>query len=171
MHYIVRFDQEKNMPNKKKQEESKSIAQNRKARHDYSILETYEAGIELVGTEVKSCRANGVNLSDSYATVRNGELILIGTHISPYEQGNQFNHETRRPRRLLMHKKEILRLKKNVETKGLTIIPLSLYWGNRAKVKVEIALCRGKNVSDKREALKEKMDKIEMKRALGSRNK
>ena len=105
------------MPQKKQKEERKTIAVNRKARHDYAVLETYEAGISLTGTEVKSCRAAGVNLSDSYVSIVNGELRLIGTHIALYDQGNIFNHEPKRQRTLLMHKKEILRLKKSIEAK------------------------------------------------------
>ena len=146
-------------------DERSNIAQNRKARHDYIVLETFEAGIELQGTEVKSCRANGVSLVDSYAIVRLGELFLIGAHFAPYEFGNRFNHEPRRNRRLLMHKREILRLKKSIEAKGLTLIPLSLYF-RKGRVKVELGLCRGKNVHDKRETLKKKSDELEMKRAM-----
>lgn len=157
------------MTAKKKTEERKSIAVNRKARHDYAVLETYEAGIALTGTEVKSCRGASVNLADSYAAVSNGELKLIGVHISPYEQGNRFNHDPRRTRVLLMHKREIFKLKKNVEAKGLTLIPLALYFGNRGKVKVELGLCRGKNTVDKREDLKKKMDNLDMRRALAAR--
>lgn len=156
------------MPSKKHsgvQQERKIIAQNRKAHHEYEVLEVFEAGIELQGTEVKSCRANGVSLVDSYAVVRNGEAWMIGSHIAPYEFGNRFNHEPRRQRRLLLHKREIMRMKKNVETKGLTLIPLSLYF-TKGKVKAELALCRGKNVHDKRETLKKKSDEMEMKRAM-----
>ena len=154
------------MAQKKKQEERKSIAVNRKARHDYAVIETFEAGISLTGTEVKSCRASGVNLSDSYAVIVKGELKLLNAHISPYEQGNIFNHAPRRQRTLLMHKKEILRLKKSIEAKGLTLVPLSMYFSPKNKVKVELALCRGKNVVDKREDMKKKMDELDMKRSL-----
>ena len=154
------------MANKKKQtEERKLIAQNRKARHDYEVLETFEAGIALEGTEVKTCRANGVSLVDAYAVVRLGELIMVGSHFAPYEFGNRFNHQPRRDRKLLMHKREIIRLKKSIEAKGLTLIPLSLYF-KHGRVKVELALCRGKNVHDKRDALKKKSDEMEMKRAV-----
>jgi len=153
------------MATKKKQEERKSIAVNRKARHDYQVLENFEAGISLTGTEVKSCREAGVSLTDSYAAVQGGELYLVGAHIAPYAQGNIFNHEPRRKRKLLMHRREILRLKKSIEAKGLTLIPLSFYFGNRGRIKVELGLCRGKNTADKREALKKKMDDIEMNRA------
>ncbi len=154
------------MPGKSKQNEGRQIiAQNRKARHDYAVLETFEAGIELQGTEVKSCRANGVSLVDCYAVVRLGELWLMGAHFAPYEHGNRFNHEPRRQRKLLMHRKEIFRLKKSVEAKGLTLIPLSMYF-NRGRVKVELGLCRGKNVHDKRETLKKKSDEMDMRRAM-----
>ncbi|MBP5672915.1 MAG: SsrA-binding protein SmpB [Victivallales bacterium] len=145
-------------------EKSKNIAQNKKARHDYAILDTLEAGIALTGTEVKSCRAGGVSLVDSYATIREGNLILLGTHIAPYAFGNRENHEERRNRRLLVHKKEILRLKKNIEQKGLTLIPLSFYFNSHGRVKVSIGICRGKNAGDKREALKEREDKRDMDR-------
>ncbi len=154
------------MPQKKQKEERKSIAVNRKARHDFAVLETYEAGIALTGTEVKSCRAGGVTLSDSYAAILNGVLTLIGTHIALYEQGNIENHEPKRHRTLLMHKREILRLKKNIEAKGLTLIPLSMYFNAKSKVKVELGLCRGKNTVDKREDMKKKMDELDIKRAM-----
>ncbi len=154
------------MPQKKQKEERKSIAVNRKARHDYAVLETYEAGIALTGTEVKSCRASGVNLSDSYACIINGQLRLIGTHISLYDQGNIFNHEPKRQRILLMHKREIFRLKKSIEAKGLTLIPLSMYFSDKGKIKVELGLCRGKNTVDKREDMKKKMDELDIKRAV-----
>ena len=150
---------------KNKNEGSKNIAQNRKAFHDYFVKERFEAGISLTGTEVKSCRANGVSLADSYAAVADGELKLIGVHIAPYEMGNRFNHEPRRQRILLMHKREIARLKKNVEQKGLTLIPLSFYFKN-GRVKVELGLCQGKQAHDKRDALKEQMDKRDMERRV-----
>ena len=129
----------------------KVIAQNKKAWHDYFILEQYEAGIELVGTEVKSIRAGGVNLKDSFCTVKDGELFARGVHISPYEKGNIFNKDPRRPRRLLMHKREIRKLFASTKQDGLTIIPLRVYLKN-AKVKMEIGLCRGKKLYDKRDA-------------------
>lgn len=158
------------MPATKKTEGKKIIAQNKKARHDYAVLEAFEAGIALTGTEVKSCRANGVSLVDSYAAVKNFELLVFGVHISPYEQGNRFNHEPRRTRKLLMHKREILRLKKSVEAKGLTLVPLSFYF-TKGRVKVELGLCRGKNVHDKRDDMKKKMDEMDIKRAFTARNK
>ena len=149
--------------------DANALATNRKARHEYQVLENFEAGIVLTGTEVKSCREAGVNLTDSYAAIQGGELFLIGTHIAPYAQGNIFNHEPRRKRKLLMHRREILRLKRNIEAKGLTLIPLAFYFGNRGRIKVELGLCRGKNTVDKREDLKKKMDDIEVRRAMTKR--
>jgi len=143
----------------------KNISQNKKARHDYEILETFEAGIALTGTEVKSCRAASVSLGESYAQVVNGNMVMLAANIATYEQGNRNNHTPTRQRRLLMHKREISRLKKSVETKGLTLIPLSMYFNERGKVKVELGLCRGKNVHDKRETMKKQMDEREMNRA------
>lgn len=129
----------------------KQIASNRKAFHDYFILDRFEAGIELYGTEVKSIRAGELNLKDSYCTVKNGELFLRGMHISPYEKGNIFNRDPDRPRKLLMHKKEILKLHARVMQDGVAIIPLSLYFKD-SRVKVEIGLCKGKKLYDKRES-------------------
>ena len=132
---------------------SRQIAENRKARHEYFVIETYECGIELVGTEVKSLRAGAVNLKDSYASVtKGGELFIWGMHISPYEQGNIFNHDPLRPRRLLMHKREILKLMGLVQQQGLSLIPLALYFKN-GKVKVALGLCRGKKLYDKRDSI------------------
>lgn len=147
----------------------KNIIQNKKARHDYAVLEHFEAGIELTGTEVKSCRAGGVSLTDAYAAVQDGQLLLQSAHIAPYEQGNRNNHQPRRTRRLLMHKREILRLKKSVESKGLTLVPLSMYFNDKGKVKVELALCRGKNVHDKREAIKKRTDDRDIRRVISAR--
>ncbi|MGI5925088.1 MAG: SsrA-binding protein SmpB [Lentisphaerae bacterium] len=147
----------------------KNIVQNKKARHDYAVLERFEAGIELTGTEVKSCRAGSVSLTDAYAVVQDGQLILLNAHIAPYEQGNRNNHQPRRNRRLLMHKREILRLKKSVESKGLTLVPLSMYFNDRGKVKVDLALCRGKNVRDKREDIKKRSDDREIQRLMSAR--
>ncbi|HOG51399.1 MAG TPA: SsrA-binding protein SmpB [Lentisphaeria bacterium] len=144
----------------------KMISQNKKARHDYIVLEKFEAGIALTGTEVKSCRAGGVSLVDAYASIHDGNLQLNGVHIAPYEQGNRNNHEPRRSRRLLMHKREIMRLKKSVEAKGLTVVPLSFYFNDKGKVKVELGLCRGKNVRDKRDDLKKREADRDMRRAL-----
>ena len=141
---------------------------NRKARHEYHIEETYEAGIALSGTEVKSIRAGKANLQDSYARVENGELILYNMHISPYEQGNRFNHEPKRPRKLLMHKREIMRLFGRTREKGLSLIPLKVYFKG-SWVKVELALARGKKKYDKREDIAERDARREMDRALKGR--
>ncbi|MBP1582654.1 MAG: SsrA-binding protein SmpB [Victivallales bacterium] len=150
----------------------KNICQNKKARHDYTVLETFEAGIALTGTEVKSCRANGVSLTDAYAQAdAKGNLNLLGANIALYDQGNRNNHEPRRTRRLLMHKREILRLRKSVEQKGLTLIPLSFYFNDEGKVKVELGLCRGKNVHDKRESMRKQDDEREMSRAMRGGNR
>ncbi len=128
----------------------KVIAQNRKAYHDYFVDETYEAGIELFGTEVKSVRAGNVNLKDSYCIIDAGEMYATGIHISPYEQGNIFNREPLRDRKLLMHKREIMKLHGLISQKGFTLIPLSFYFSG-SHVKVELGLCRGKKLYDKRE--------------------
>ena len=130
--------------------EGKIIADNRKARHDYFVIETYEAGVELFGTEVKSLRAGNVNLKDSYCDIDDGELFALGVHISPYEQGNIFNKEPLRPKKLLMHRREIMKLTGLVSREGYTLVPLSLYFkGSRAKRAV--GLCKGKKLYDKRE--------------------
>ena len=143
----------------------KIIAENRKARHDYIIEESFEAGIVLTGTEVKSMRGGRINLKDSYAQIENGELFLHGMHISPYEQGNIFNVDPLRSRKLLMHKKEIMRLLGKVQTDGLTLVPLKAYF-DRDKVKIELALVRGTKLYDKRQAAAEKSAKREIDRAL-----
>jgi len=146
-------------------ESRKLIAKNSKAFHDYFVEDRYEAGIELAGTEVKSIRAGTLNLKDAYCTVKDGELFVHGMHISPYEKGNIFNREPRRPRRLLMHKREILRLFAKIKQDGYTLVPLSLYFKG-PRVKVEIGLCKGKKLYDKREAAAKKDAKREMDRAL-----
>ena len=128
----------------------KIIAQNKKAYHDYFVDEKYEAGISLFGTEVKSVRAGTVNLKDSYCEIKNGEIFAVGVHISPYEKGNIFNREPLRDKKLLMHKKEILKLHGLVSQKGFTLVPLSLYFSG-SRVKMEIGLCRGKKLYDKRD--------------------
>ncbi|NLY39419.1 MAG: SsrA-binding protein SmpB [Firmicutes bacterium] len=143
----------------------KIISTNRKARHDYHIEETYEAGIVLTGTEVKSVRAARVNLKDSYALVENGELLLYNMHISPYEQGNRFNHDPLRTRKLLMHRVEIRRLAGKVKEKGYALIPLKIYL-KRGLVKVELALARGKKLYDKRQAIAERDSRREIERAF-----
>jgi len=129
----------------------KIIAENRAARHEYFVLETYEAGIALFGTEVKSIRQGEVNLKDSYCSFKDGELYALGIHVSPYEKGNIFNREPRRERKLLMHKREIVKLCGLVSQKGYTLIPLSLYFSGK-NVKVELGLCRGKKLYDKRDS-------------------
>lgn len=134
-----------------KKEQTKIIADNRKARHDYFVIETYEAGVELYGTEVKSMRAGKVNLKDSYCETDKGELFALGVHISPYEQGNIFNKEPLRPKRLLMHKKEIMKLTGLVSREGYTLVPLSLYFKG-SRVKMAVGLCKGKKLYDKRES-------------------
>lgn len=130
--------------------DGKIITENRKARHDYFVIETYEAGIELFGTEVKSLRAGGVNLKDSYCEVDGGELFALGVHISPYEQGNIFNRDPLRPKKLLMHKKEIMKLHGLVSREGYTLVPLSLYFKG-SNVKMAVGLCKGKKLYDKRD--------------------
>ena len=134
-----------------KNDSVKIAASNRKAFHDYFVEEKYEAGIELFGTEVKSIRQGTVNLKDSYLIISDGELFAKGIHISPYEKGNIFNREPLRTRRLLMHKKEIMKLRALTERDGYTLIPLSLYF-KRGRVKVEVGVCRGKKLYDKRES-------------------
>ena len=142
------------MPSVQKQG-TKTIAENRAARHDYFVLESHEAGIELVGTEVKSIRCGGVNLKDSWCEISGGQLFVNGMHISPYEKGNIFNRDPRRVRRLLMHKNEIRRLFDKVRQEGLTLIPLRLYYKN-SRVKAEIGLCKGKKLYDKRDDMARK---------------
>jgi len=142
----------------------KEIASNRKAFHDYFVLDRYEAGIELKGTEVKSLRAGKVNMKDSFCIVKNGELFLHGMHISPYEQGNRFNADPVRPRKLLMHKKEILKLGQTVQLDGHSLIPLSLYLKD-GRVKVEVGMCKGKKLYDKRESDAARSAKRDMDRA------
>ena len=130
--------------------QTKTIADNRKARHDYFVIESFEAGVELFGTEVKSLRAGGVNLKDSYCEIDKGELFALGVHISPYEQGNIFNKDPLRPKKLLMHKREIMRLAGLVSREGYTLVPLSLYFKG-SYVKLALGLCKGKKLYDKRD--------------------
>lgn len=146
----------------------KVVAQNKKAFHDYFILDRYEAGIELFGTEVKSVRSGGVNLKDSYCTVKNGELYARGLHISPYEKGNIFNRDPMRPKRLLMHKREIEKLGLRAQQEGLALVPLSLYFKD-SRVKVELGLCQGKKLHDKRETEAKRGAEREIERAMKSR--
>ena len=142
-----------------------TVARNKRARHDYHILETWEAGVVLSGTEVKSLRQGKANLTDAYATVRDGEVFLLNLHISPYEQGNQFNHEPTRTRKLLLHRKEIRRLIGGVERQGLTLVPLELFFNARGKAKVTIALAKGKKQHDKRADERRREDERDMARA------
>ena len=151
-----------------KQPGTKQIASNRKAFHDYFIEERYEAGIELFGTEVKSLRQGTVNLKDSWCDITNGELFIKQMHISPYEKGNIFNRDPIRPRKLLMHKKEIMKLYGTIKQDGLTLVPLSLYFKN-SRVKVEVGLCRGEKLYDKRADMAKKDAKRTIERSLKSR--
>lgn len=147
------------------------LAENRKAYHDYFILDKFEAGIVLTGTEMKSLRKRRLNLKDSYGNIRNGEIFLDGVHISPFEEGNIFNHDPLRSRKLLLHKKEIMRLIGKIKEEGLTLIPLSFYINDNGKVKVEMALAKGKKLYDKRDALAKKEATRQIDRALkDSRN-
>jgi SsrA-binding protein len=149
----------------------RTVAQNRKARHDYFILETFECGIVLTGTEIKSVRDGKVNLKEGYALIRNGEIWLVGVHISPYEKGSYYNHEPLRDRKLLMKKNEILRLFSKVREKGLTLVPLSVYLKEGRRAKVELALVKGKLLHDKRDSIAERDAKRDMERAVRQRNR
>ncbi len=145
------------------------IAENRQARHEYFVLEALEAGIELVGTEVKSIRLGGVNLKDSWCEIRDGQIYAIGVHISPYEKGNIYNRDPRRDRRLLIHKSEIRRLFDKVRQEGLTIVPLRLYYKG-SHVKMEIGLCKGKKLYDKRDDMAKRQSERDIERVLKERN-
>ena len=138
-----------------KTEERKAVAQNKKAYHDYFVLEKFEAGIELFGTEVKSIREGRLNLKDAWCSIKDGEFFVNGMHISPYEHGNIFNRDPMRVRRLLMHKREIMRLLGQTKQEGLTLIPLSVYFV-RGRAKLEVGLCKGKKLYDKRETAAKK---------------
>ena len=154
----------------KKNASVKIVCENRKARHDYFIHETYEAGIVLVGTEVKSLRAGKANLKDSFAKIKNNEIFLDNMHISPYEQGNIFNHDPLRPRKLLLHKSEIIKLFSQTREKGYTLVPLKIYFV-RGKAKLELALVSGKKNYDKRQDLADKAAKRDMERAMKDRQR
>ena len=143
----------------------KQVARNKKAYHEYIILEKFEAGVELFGTEVKSIRQGNINLKDAFCVVRNGELFAHGMHISPYEKGNIFNRDPMRPKRLLMHKREIMRLYGRIKQDGLALIPLSVYFKD-SRVKLELGLARGKKLHDKREAAAAKSSEREMEKHL-----
>ena len=151
-------------------ENTKTIAQNKKAFHDYFVIESMETGIELCGTEVKSIRNGRVNLKDSWCSIDDGELYMKGMHISPYEQGNIFNRDPMRVRRLLMHKREIMRLFGTVKQDGYSLIPLSLYFKG-SKVKVQLGLCKGKKLYDKREDMAARDAKRDMQRAIKERSR
>ena len=150
------------------QPEIQTVARNKRARHDYHIIETWEAGVVLTGTEVKALRDGKANLSDAYGIVKDGEVYLLNLHISPYEQGNQFNHDPTRTRKLLLHRREIRRMIGSVERQGLTLVPLELYF-KRGRAKVALALGKGKHAHDKREDIKRRDDEREMARALRTR--
>lgn len=151
-------------------ESVKIVAKNSKAYHDYFIEEKYEAGIELAGTEVKSIRLGNINLKDSFCIIKDGQMSVLGMHISPYEKGNIFNKEPRRPRRLLMHKREILKLFAKVKQDGYSLVPLAVYFKG-PRVKLEVGLAKGKKLYDKREAAAKRDAKREMDRAIKMRNR
>ena len=154
----------------KKKTDGKIITVNRKARHDYFVEETYECGIALAGTEVKSLRAGAVNLKDSYCSIKDGEMFVVGMHISPYEQGNIFNRDPLRQRKLLMHKREIMKLFGYVKRDGYSLIPLSLYFKG-SRVKLELGLCKGKKLHDKRDDAARRDASREMDRAMRDRTR
>lgn len=149
----------------KEKPKRKLIVDNRRARYEYHILDTFEAGIVLVGTEVKSLRAGKVTMKDAFVTIRNGEPWLHNLHISPFEKGNRFNHEPTRPRKLLLHSRQIEKLEEGTQAKGLTVVPLKLYL-TRGLVKVEIGLCQGKKIHDKRQVQAERSAKREIEREM-----
>lgn len=149
---------------------TKQVAANKKAYHDYFVEEKFEAGIELFGTEVKSIRAGTLNLKDAYCTFQNGEIFVRGMHISPYEQGNIFNKDPMRVRRLLMHKKEILSLFGKTKQDGYSVIPLSVYFRN-SRVKIELGLCKGKKLYDKRASIAKRDAAREMDRVMKNRDR
>ena len=151
-------------------ESLKTIAQNKKAFHDYFLIESMEAGIELCGTEVKSIRQGRVNLKDSWCAVDDGELFIYGMHVSPYEQGNIFNKDPMRVRRLLMHKREIMRLMGFVKQDGMALVPISLYFKG-SKVKVQVGVCKGKKLYDKREDMARRDAKRDIERTIKERNR
>jgi SsrA-binding protein len=145
---------------------SETVALNRKARHNYTITDTFEAGIVLTGTEIKSIRAGKANLSDAYARVEKGEAWLVGAHIAPFEQGNRYNHEPRRDRKLLLHRTEINQLMGRAQAKGLTVVPLRMYITDKGRAKLELGLARGKQLYDRRRDLADRQSRREMEREL-----
>jgi SsrA-binding protein len=150
---------------------TKLIASNRKTQRDYEILETFEAGIELKGSEVKSARAGKINLNDSFARIENNQVILYNTHISPYLEASYLNVDPMRLRRLLLHKNQIRKLAAQLVQKGLTLVPLKAYFSEKGFLKLELALCRGKKLYDKREAIKRREMDLQMRRVMKSRRK
>lgn len=149
---------------------NKIIAENRQARHEYFVIEALEAGIELIGTEVKSIRCGGANLKDSWCEIKDGEIFVNGMHISPYEKGNIFNRDPRRVRRLLIHKSEIRRLFDKVRQDGLTLVPLKLYFRG-SRVKMELGLCKGKKLYDKRDDMAKRQSQRDIERAMKDRSR
>ncbi|CUN80266.1 MAG: SsrA-binding protein SmpB [Sarcina ventriculi] len=149
---------------------NKTLVENRKARHDYFVEEAMEAGIALVGTEVKSIRKGRANIKEAYAQVVNGEIIIYGMHISPYEEGNIFNVDPLRPKKLLLHKAEIRRIEGMLNQQGLTLIPLSMYLKN-GRVKINLGICKGKKNYDKRDAMLEKAHKRDIERQMKEKNR
>jgi len=145
---------------------AETVALNRRARHNYTITDTFEAGLVLTGTEIKSIRAGKVNLSDAYARVEKGEAWLIGAHIAPYEAGNRYNHEPRRDRKLLLHRTEIDQLMGRAAAKGLTVVPLRLYLTSKGRAKVELGLARGKQLHDRRRDIAERQSRRDIEREL-----
>ena len=149
--------------------ENRAVAQNKKAYHDYFVIETYEAGLELFGTEVKSVRQGKVNLKDSWCNIDGGEIFANGMHISPYDHGNIFNRDPLRPKKLLMHKREILKLFGLTKQQGYAIIPLQIYF-KKGRAKVQIGLCKGKKLYDKRETAAKKSAERDIERSMAARN-
>ena len=145
---------------------SETVAVNRKARHNYTITDTFEAGLVLTGTEIKSVRAGNANLSDAYARIEKGEAWLIGAHIAPFERGNRYNHEPRRDRKLLLHRTEIEQLLGRAQAKGLTVVPLRLYISDKGRAKVELGLARGKQLHDRRRDIAERESRRDVEREL-----
>ncbi|MFZ5747791.1 MAG: SsrA-binding protein SmpB [Pseudomonadota bacterium] len=156
-------------PRPKSFEKAKTVAENRRARYDYAIEDVYEAGIALTGTEVKSLRFGEGSITESYAEVKNGEVWLINSNVPEFSHGNRFNHEPRRPRKLLLHEREINKLHGAVAREGMTLVPLSIYFNGRGRAKVELALAKGKKTHDKRESIKERDWKREQARLLRDR--
>jgi len=159
------------MSKKKADDKNMTVARNRKARHEYFILEAMETGIVLSGTEIKSVREGSVNLRDGYAKVDDGELWLYNVYISPYEKGTHYNKEPMRRRKLLVHKKEILKLLSKIREKGLTLIPLSMYLKDGKRAKIELAIAKGRQVHDKRDAIAERDVEREISRSMKERSK